>query len=126
MANVNPIMAGLRLRCGACGKGKLFERYLKFKPACEVCKRDMSAADTADGPAFFVGFFLLILLAPILVIVPLMEVAPWVKVANFIGASLLMLVLSLALLPVAKAIMLNLQLHHGAAEADFSDPDDQA
>lgn len=126
MANVNPIMAGLRLRCGQCGKGKLFRAYLKLKPECEVCGRDMSGADTADGPAFFVGFFVLILLAPIFVIVPLMDVSGLVKIFSFIISAAVMTGLSLWLLPIAKAVMLNLQLHHGAMEATFDDSEDKS
>lgn len=124
MANVNPILAGLRLRCGQCGQGKLFSAYLKLKPECEVCGRDMRGADTADGPAFFVGFFVLILLAPILVIVPLMDASVWVKVACFIVSAAVMTGLSLWLLPIGKAIMLNLQLHHGAMQAKFEKDED--
>ncbi len=126
MANVNPIIAGLRLRCGRCGQDKLFRAYLKLKPECEVCGRDMRGADTADGPAFFVGFFVLILLAPILVIVPIMDASGVVKIASFLASAAVMTCLSLWLLPIAKAIMLNLQLHHGAMEAKFDDSEDES
>lgn len=49
-----PIPTGLRGRCPRCGEGHLFEGYLKFRPACEVCGQDFTTFDSADGPAFFV------------------------------------------------------------------------
>src|SRR5687768_14574605 len=42
-----------RSKCPRCGKGKLFDGFLKLAPRCEVCGLDYSFADTADGPAFF-------------------------------------------------------------------------
>ena len=90
MSNASPILSGLRLRCGKCGEGKLFSGYLKLNTECPVCGRDMTSADTADGPAFFVGFGVLILLAP-----------------------------------VAKAVLLNLQLHHDAEEVTAGDIKDR-
>ncbi len=43
-----------RSKCPRCGKGKLFDGFLKLAPRCEVCGLDYSFADPADGPAFFV------------------------------------------------------------------------
>ena len=64
MSKPSPILSGLKLKCGNCGEGKLFKSYLKLNDACPVCGREMSNDDTADGPAFFVGFGVLILAAP--------------------------------------------------------------
>lgn len=43
-----------RSKCPRCGKGKLFDGFLKLAPRCEACGLDYSFADPADGPAFFV------------------------------------------------------------------------
>ncbi len=48
------LSAGLRCRCPRCGEGKLFSRFLTVADHCEVCGLDLSFADPADGPAFFV------------------------------------------------------------------------
>ncbi len=40
-----------------CGKGKIFDGFLTLKKACPVCGLDLSFADPADGPAFFVICF---------------------------------------------------------------------
>lgn len=117
-----PIRSGLRQRCGACGEGRLFHAYLKLNTACPACGRDMTAADTADGPAFFVGFGVLVLMAPFLFLVPMMDLPVPAKVAAMGAVGLAVTGLCLWLLPVAKAILLNLQLHHKAEEASFEPP----
>ena len=125
MAKTTPILAGLRLRCGNCGKGKLFSGYLKLNSACPVCGRDMTAADTADGPAFFVGFGVLILLAPFLFLLPMSPLPVVAKVFAFAALCAVLIGLCLILLPVAKAVLLNLQLHHGAEQVKASDIKDR-
>ncbi len=42
-----------RSKCPRCGKGKLFDGFLKLAPRCDACGLDYSFADPADGPAFF-------------------------------------------------------------------------
>ena len=54
---LSPLQTGLRGRCPRCGKGHLFQGFLKLRPSCEVCGLDYSFADPADGPAFFVMMF---------------------------------------------------------------------
>jgi uncharacterized protein (DUF983 family) len=45
---------GLRGKCPRCGRGNLFNGFLKLAPQCNVCGLDYGFADPADGPAFFV------------------------------------------------------------------------
>ena len=123
MTKPSPIVSGLQLKCGNCGQGKLFKSYLKLNDACPVCGREMSNDDTADGPAFFVGFGVLILAAPFMFIVPLISMPLGFKILAFLLMSAIMIGLILALLPIAKAILLNLQLHHGATEVKATDVD---
>ena len=84
----------------------------------------MTKADTADGPAFFVGFGVLILLAPFLFLLPMSPLPVIGKVFGFVALCAAVIGLSLWLLPVAKAILLNLQLHHQAEQAHFGDDND--
>lgn len=119
MSTTTPILNGLRQRCGACGKGRLFSAYLKLNEACPHCGRDMRSADTADGPAFFVGFGVLILTAPFLFLIPMSPLPLGLKAGAIAGLALVITGLSLWLLPVAKGVLLNLQLHHRAGEAEF-------
>lgn len=123
MSSTTPILNGLRGRCGACGQGRLFSAYLKLNEACPHCGRDMRAADTADGPAFFVGFGVLILTAPFLFLIPMSPLAPLMKAAAIVLLALVITGLSMWLLPVAKGILLNLQLHHRSGQAEFERKD---
>jgi uncharacterized protein (DUF983 family) len=49
-----PMTLGIRGRCPRCGKGHIFGGFLSLAKRCEVCGLDLSFADPADGPAFFV------------------------------------------------------------------------
>lgn len=118
----SPILSGIRHRCGACGQGKLYRRYLKLNDACPHCGRDMTVADTADGPAFFVGFGVLILMAPFLFLVPMSPLSIGMKVLAMLGVAGVVTLLCLWLLPAGKGILLNLQIQHAALEARFANP----
>ncbi|WP_291200126.1 DUF983 domain-containing protein [Hyphomonas sp.] len=122
-SDLTPILNGLRQRCGACGEGRLFSAYLKLNEACPHCGRDMRAADTADGPAFFVGFGVLILTAPFLFLIPMSPLPGLAKVLAILSLALVITGLCLWLLPAAKGILLNLQLHHRAGQAKFERPE---
>ncbi len=58
---------GLAHRCPHCGKGALFGRYLKVRPACEACGHELAIYPADDGPAY-----LTILLVGHLVIAPML------------------------------------------------------
>ncbi len=122
MTTPSPILAGLRGRCGACGEGSLYARYLTFAPCCETCGEDFCDADTADGPAFFVGFLTLIVFAPVYFIMPMAGLPWWGLVIGYGLTVAACIGFCLALLPAAKGILLNLQLRHRAREAEFEKP----
>lgn len=111
----------LKKRCGVCGTGKLFDGFLKLKSSCEHCGQDFTVADTADGPAFFVGFGIMIILAPFYFILPIADISITMKVIGYVAVIAATLGLTAWLLPVAKAILFNLQIHHRAEEAQFED-----
>ncbi len=52
--NESTFFIGLRQRCPACGKGKLYKSLLDITEQCTECGLDLSARDPGDGPAFFV------------------------------------------------------------------------
>ncbi len=54
---LKPVETGLRGRCPRCGKGHIFDGFLKMRDKCEVCGLSYDFADPADGPAFFVMCF---------------------------------------------------------------------
>ncbi len=44
----------MRSCCPRCGEGKLFKGFLTLADRCDRCGLDLSFAEPADGPAFFV------------------------------------------------------------------------
>lgn len=114
-----PIMRGLKRRCPTCGEGKLFGRYLVFREECAACGQDFRSADTADGPAFFVGFLVMIVFAPFYFILPMLEMALWLKILGFAVLLGAMVGTALALLPLFKGVLFNLQLSNKAEEAQW-------
>lgn len=68
-SGISPIQAGLKCVCPKCGKGALFDGYLKIAPACAYCSMDFSYEDAGDGPASVV-----ILLVGIMVVFPALMV----------------------------------------------------
>jgi uncharacterized protein (DUF983 family) len=114
MSEATPFTAGLRCRCPRCGVGKLFSGYLKVAPACSKCGLDLKFADSGDGPAIFVIF----LVAPIVILLALAVGAvfnppPLVHLALWIPTTI---ILSLALLPPFKGVMVAIQYKHDAHE----------
>lgn len=61
------IFRGLKGRCPACGKGRLFGKYLKVSGRCEACDEDLARYPADDGPAY-----LTILVVGHLVVAPLL------------------------------------------------------
>lgn len=114
-----PMKSGARERCGRCGQGRLFRKYLKFNDRCGTCDLDFSVADTADGPAFFVGSFVMMVYAPFYFILPIADISMGLKVFLMAVLFCAMSGTIVILLPKFKAILFNLQIKHRAEEASF-------
>ncbi|MDJ0920517.1 MAG: DUF983 domain-containing protein [Henriciella sp.] len=97
----------------------MFGSYLKFNDKCDHCGLDFTIADTADGPAFFVGFLVMIVFAPFYFILPMVEmpifgaILAWTVLIGLMGS------FTYFLLPRFKAVLFNLQTRHKAEEAQF-------
>ena len=48
------LLAGARGRCPHCGEGRLFGRFLKVRPACDVCGEAFHHHRADDFPAYLV------------------------------------------------------------------------
>lgn len=108
----------MRGKCPRCGRGQLFDGYLKVADRCEVCNLDFAFADAGDGPAFFI-----ICIA----MVPVTAFAVWLEVA--IGApywlnALLTLpvLLAFCLIPLKplKGLMIAQQYNQDAREGQIA------
>jgi uncharacterized protein (DUF983 family) len=111
------IGAGLSCGCPRCGRGKLFDGFLKLRPRCEVCRLDYSFADAGDGPAVFIMFFAgAIVVGAALITEVLYQPPYWVHAVLWLP---LIFVLTLGPLRPMKGLMIALQYHHKAAESRF-------
>jgi Uncharacterized protein conserved in bacteria len=115
LSKVRSLLAGAAGRCPNCGRGPLFQGFLRVAPQCAACGQDLKAADSGDGPAVFV-----ILIAGFLVAFAALftEVAysppVWVHLVVFLP---LAAVVCLGLLRPMKGVMLAAQFVNKASEA---------
>lgn len=106
----SPFSTGLRCRCPACGKGRLYNGVLTVAPKCESCGLDLSAHDSGDGPAVFVIFILgFVVVGAAFVVEMTFEPPLWVHAAIWIPV---IIGLAILLLRPAKAIMVALHYKH--------------
>lgn len=111
---VSPYAAGLGAKCPRCGRGALFEGFLRLRASCPACGLDYAKADAGDGPAVFVIFIVGFLAVAIAFIARFAWDAPtWL--AFLISAGLAILLI-LALLRPLKATLIALQYAYKAAE----------
>jgi uncharacterized protein (DUF983 family) len=108
------LSTGLACRCPRCGRGRLFKGFLTVVPGCPSCGLDLSAADSADGPAVFIILIVGALVVPLALLTEVWFEPPiWVHMALW---GPLILGASLGLLRPAKAILIALQYKHRSGE----------
>lgn len=94
-------------KCPACGKGRLFTRYLKVADQCPHCHEELHHQRADDGPAYLTILIVSHLMAPILLWVFIAyRPEPITMLLGFGGGTV---VLSLLLLPRIKGAMVGLQ-----------------
>ena len=113
-AGPNPIAAGLACRCPNCGKGPLFDGFLKVRARCPACGFDLARTDTGDGPAVFAIFILGFLICGAALYVEFTFEPPvWVHLVVWgLGTPLV----ALGLLRFLKALLIALQYRNKAEE----------
>ncbi|MGI9386160.1 MAG: DUF983 domain-containing protein [Methyloligellaceae bacterium] len=111
---VSPVSAGLKGLCPRCGEGRIFQNFLGVRRNCDACGLDLSFADTADGPAFFVMFAVGFAVVAAALAVEIMYQPPyWLHLALWLPLTLL---LSVFLLRPLKGMLLAQQYRHNAQE----------
>lgn len=101
------IKRGALCRCPSCGKGKVFQGYLKLRPACPICGEAFDKIRTADGPAFFTICVMCLFLIPAQLIITRFT-GENVLLSLFLSFALITS-LTLALLRPMKSVMLAAQ-----------------
>jgi len=111
--------AALLGRCPRCGEGKLFDGYLNIAARCTRCGLDYASFDAGDGPAVFVVLIVGAIVCAAALYVEFTFSPPyWVHAVLWIPT---ILVLTFALLRLAKALLLVLQYRHRAGEGKLSE-----
>jgi uncharacterized protein (DUF983 family) len=109
---ITAIGRGLRGHCPACGKGRIFNGFLKVAVACQECGAPLGLARADDAPPYFTILVVGHIIIPLLFIVDrTTELPVWMMSAIFLP---LTLVLTLALIRPIKGgtvgLMLNLNM----------------
>lgn len=98
---------GARLKCPACGTGKLFSAYLKVAPTCSHCSLKLDGHRADDAPPYFTIILLGHIIIPLMYFVERGYAPPiWVHISLF---SFITLVTSLISLPIIKGAIIGLQ-----------------
>lgn len=101
------LINGLRLRCPACGQGKLLHSYLKVNDGCSECGEDLSHQRADDGPAYLTILVVGHILGFVLHIVYVqLRPDPWMLALIL---SVVTVVSSLAMLPRMKGLVVAYQ-----------------
>jgi uncharacterized protein (DUF983 family) len=108
------VWAGITGHCPACGRGRLFDGYLKLAPRCDVCGLDYNFADSGDGPAVFVILVTGFIVVGAALIVEVLYSPPYWVHALLWGS--LAIILPLVLLRSFKGTLIALQFKHKAEE----------
>ncbi len=105
---------GIAGRCPQCGTGKLFAGPVTYAPRCSACGLDFRAFNVGDGAA---SFLILVVGAVITGLALWLELAVepawWVHVLLWLPLTLL---LSLALMRLAKGLLLAIEYAQEARE----------
>jgi len=118
MAKPDPFVAGLTARCPNCGRGPLFQGFIKVRPVCQVCGFDLSAADSGDGPVVFILLIVgAIGCAGLLFAEIAFQPPVWVEIVVWLP---LIGLLALFALRPFKGLMLAMQFRHRAGETRHS------
>lgn len=108
------LRAGVACRCPRCGKGRLFDGYLKVAHGCTECGLSFSCHDSGDGPAVFVVFVVGFIVVPLALFAELSFAPPlWLHMVIWIPV---IIALSLYLLRPFKGVLIALQVKHDAGE----------
>lgn len=108
------IIAGLKGRCPACHKGRLFKGFITLEKRCDQCGLDYDFADAGDGPAVFIMFIVGFVIVGAAIYTEVVYRPPyWVHAALWIPG---ILILSAGLLRPFKGVLIALQHKHQARE----------
>lgn len=122
--SVLAMLRGARSRCPACGKGRLFARFVSVNATCPACGEALHHQRADDAPAYFTIFIVgHVAVGGVLWMERAFQPSPWLQASIWLSVALIM---SLMLLPRIKGTLIGLQWAlrmHGFGDAtDDLDP----
>ena len=115
------IRNGLRMRCPACGEGKMFSGFLKVNEHCPHCGEELWHHRADDAPPYAVITIVGHIVVPLLLAVETaLHPEMWVHMVLWLP---LTLILSIAFLPPMKGALVALQWATRMHGFDTSDPE---
>ncbi len=97
---------GARGLCPTCGRGRLFDGFLRVRAACSVCGANNADYPSDDFPPYLTIFAVGHLVVPLLVLIDMRyQPALWLQTAIWLPATVL---LCLLLLPTMKGATVGL------------------
>lgn len=116
--DLSPVSTGVAGSCPRSGQGKLFDGYLTVAKGCRSCGLSHEFADGGDGAAWFVMLFVCVVgVGSILGLEVAYSPPYW---AHALIAIPVLVLLPLALLRLAKGILINRQSKTDAREGRLS------
>lgn len=98
---------GFTCSCPACGKGRMFHKYLKVADSCEVCGEELHHHRADDAPPYFTMFIVGHIVVPLVLIVEKLW-HPALPI-HFVVWTIVTLALSFAIMPAVKGAIVGLQ-----------------
>jgi uncharacterized protein (DUF983 family) len=106
-----PLMRGLRGLCPACGKGRMFRKFLKVADACPACGEELHHHRADDFPTYLDIVIVGHVLVPILLAVETVYAPPlWLSMTMWPSIALIM---TLTLLQPIKGAVVAMQWFGG-------------
>lgn len=105
------MLNGWRQCCPACGKGRLYDRFLKVTPRCAACGTELHHHRADDAPPYFTMFVVGHIVIALLMIAERKYAPPvWLHLALWLPMTL---GLSLWFLPRIKGLLIGIQWAQG-------------
>ncbi len=110
------IARGLAGRCPVCGKGRIFNGFLRVVPECEYCHAPLGLARADDAPPYFTILIVGHIVIPAMLIMQKMADPPnWLLAVIFLP---LTLILSIGLIRPIKGAVVGLMLSFNMLKTD--------
>lgn len=116
-----PLEAAVRGLCPRCGATGLFDGFLRFSARCGRCGLDYASFNVGDGAAAFLILIVGALVSLLAIVTELRWSPPWWL--HLILWAPLTLILTVALLRLAKGLLLALEYRNEAREGRIVRPD---